>query len=345
MRIGYVPYDSSLTAPGDARRFCAYAERRGLSFEVVNATQACDLVILTERSDLSKWAKYKSGKIVYDLIDSYLSPPFWTPKNSLRGTYKYLSGAHASWEIDYRKSVASLCKRADAVICTTEEQKVAIKKYCSNVHVILDIHSSVVSTRKIDYSQHGDAIKIVWEGLGINVNQLLEIKNALVYLSKYYNLELHIVTDQFIPRYFGKLGSVSTLELSRNIFENSYFHPWNKLTCSQLICNCDLAVIPIDAAPLNRGKPENKMILLWKMGMPIISSSTPAYQRAMASAGLNLTCDNTSDWIEKLTMLFDSADLRANSGNRGFEYANSYFSEEQIISKWDELFLSIGFEF
>ena len=345
MRIGYVPYDCSLTLPGDARRFCAYAEKRGLKYEVVKENQAYDLLILTERCDLTKWANFNSGKIVFDLIDSYLALPFWTPRNSLRGTYKYLSGAHASWEIDYRESVSKLCKVADAVVCTTEEQKSAIKTYCDNVHIILDIHSSVVSTEKADYSQQGKAIKIVWEGLGINVNQLGVIKDALLYLSKSYNLELHIITDPIIPRFFGKLGSVSTHEMAVNTFPNSYFHSWDKTTCAQLICDCDLAVIPIDTAPLNRGKPENKMVLLWKMGMPVISTDIPAYRRAMSGANLDYTCSNTSDWIRKMKELFDSADLREYAGCSGRQYANRWFSEERILSLWDELFLSIGFKF
>jgi len=343
MRIGYVPYNQSLSAPGDVRRFCAYARLRELNFEIANINDVYDIVILSEQADITQWVNYTSGKIVYDLIDSYLATSVFSSKNLLRGSYKYFSGSHLFWEFDYRKSVANLCKVAKAVVCTTEEQKATINRYCNNVHIILDIHSSVASKRKVDYARRGNAFKIVWEGLGVNIRQLYQIREALLNLSMDNNIELHIVTDPFIHRYLGKLGNISTQQIARDIFPNSFVHLWHPSTCAQLICDCDLAVIPIDSDPFNRGKPENKLLLLWKMGMPVVTTNTPAYQRAMCDAGLDLTCSDTATWIKTIQALIDNPGIRAMSGNKGYEYADQHFSEEQIASKWDNLFLTLGY--
>jgi glycosyltransferase involved in cell wall biosynthesis len=345
MRIGYVPYDNSLSAPGDTRRFCAYARKRGLRYELANPNQAYDLVVLSECANLTQWVNYRSGKIVYDLIDSYLSIPFWSVKNALRGSYKYFCGSHSTWQLNYSKSVANLCKVADAVVCTTNEQKKAIEKFCNNTHIILDMHTSALNARKADYKLNGDSIKIAWEGLGINVSQLEGISEALSHLSNFYKIELHIITDPVIPRYLGKFGSISTIEIIKKIYKNSFVHPWVEDTASKIICECDFAVIPIDSARFNRGKPENKLIFLWKMGMPVITTDTPAYVRAMADAGINLTCSNTSEWIEKIKFLVVNEHNRKKFAECGYNYAHYNFSDKVILSKWDCVFRSIGLDF
>ena len=71
-RIGYVPYNPTLKAPGDRRRFVAYAQARNLPFELARFDERYDIVILSEVADLSIWPNYRQGKVVYDLIDFVL---------------------------------------------------------------------------------------------------------------------------------------------------------------------------------------------------------------------------------------------------------------------------------
>ncbi len=71
-RIGYAPFSSSLTHPGDRRRFPAYAKARGIPFELARPDENYDLVVLTELADISVWPNYRGGKIIYDCIDLYL---------------------------------------------------------------------------------------------------------------------------------------------------------------------------------------------------------------------------------------------------------------------------------
>ena len=44
MRVGYAPYDASLSGPADRRRFPFYAERRGIQFELADPSREYDLV-------------------------------------------------------------------------------------------------------------------------------------------------------------------------------------------------------------------------------------------------------------------------------------------------------------
>jgi hypothetical protein len=45
----------------------------------------------------------------------------------------------------------AMCRRADAVVCSTEEQRRQLLALCPNVHVILDAHGELGSVVKSDY--------------------------------------------------------------------------------------------------------------------------------------------------------------------------------------------------
>ena len=65
-----MPFSPTLKAPGDRRRFVAYAEARNLPFELARFDQHYDVVVLSEIADISIWSDYQQGKIVFDFIDS-----------------------------------------------------------------------------------------------------------------------------------------------------------------------------------------------------------------------------------------------------------------------------------
>ena len=345
-RIGYVPYSSSFTKPGDRRRFVAYARARNLDFEVAHPEERYDLVVLSETADISVWPDYHHGKIVYDLIDSYLSVPRTNPAQLLRGCAWFMLGKHRRLRPDYLTSLRQMCKRADAVVCSTAEQSHIIHKYCDNVHIILDIHEMVAKDVKTDYSVV-DPIRLVWEGLPSNLPQLTQIVPVLNELGEKHAFELHVVTDSARERLKGLLGEVDTRQYLEQHFSRFVFHEWDERTCSKIVSKCDIALIPIDLAdPFVRGKPENKLLLLWRMGMPVIAAGTPAYQRAMAAVGTpQLACVSNDQWRTAFEYLFSSPEARREAANRGRVHAQTCHGPDMVLSRWDRLFIGMGFNF
>src|SRR6267378_392866 len=132
-RIGYVPYSEDFHPPGDRRRFWRYATRRSIRFEVARPAERYDIVVLSERADLSVWHRYRIGeaKIIYDLIDSYLAVPRTNLKGLFRGVAKFVSRQSRHLQVSYWRAIARMCERADAVVCTTPEQRQEILRYCS----------------------------------------------------------------------------------------------------------------------------------------------------------------------------------------------------------------------
>ena len=91
------------------------------------------------------------------------------------------------------------------------------------------------------------------------------------------------------------------------------------------------------------GKPENKLGLLWRMGMPVVTSATPAYTRAMNEAGQSLTCKDDAEWMSKLeNLILDeqaAMQVRAEGNTRfavltklGFTISGMPFSAPSVLS-------------
>lgn len=344
-RIGYVPYSPPLERPGDRRRFVYYARSRNLDFEIADPAKEYDLVVLSECADLSVWSRYPHGKLVYDLIDSYLAIPYSNIKGLLRGTAKFLARQSRYPQLNHWQAIVGMCRRASAVVCSTLEQQQDIGRYNPNVHIVLDIHTSVVQHTKRDYSAHRP-FRLVWEGLPHTLDSLFQIQPALQTLHERHGVELHLVTDLEFRRYMGLFGKTDTLSVVRKLLPGVRLHPWREKDCADIICDCDAALIPIRLDdPFAAGKPENKLLLLWRMGMPVLVSATPAYARAMAASGVHGTCAGQDEWLQAIERLIGDQAARQEAGLRGRVYAEDTAGESQLLARWDQVFSSIGFEF
>jgi hypothetical protein len=345
VRIGYAPCGNALDKPGDRRRFVYYASRRGIQFEIADPNKEYDLVVLSALADISVWSRYPKAKLVYDLVDSYLAIPRTDLKGRLRGLFKFLLRQSRYLQLDHWKAIGAMCTRADAVVCSTEEQRRDILKYCSNVHIILDAHMGVTSRVKTNYSA-ARPFRLVWEGLPQNLGSLKLIRPVLDQLRCRYPLEMHVVTDREYFKYMGKYGKTSTVEMARRILPDIHFHEWKEVDCAEIICSCDLAIIPLTLTdPFAAGKPENKLLLFWRMAVPVVTSASPAYLRAMQAAGIDLAVKDAADWMAKLECLIGDEHARHEAGMLGKAYVEHEFSESSLLSRWDAAFASVGFSF
>lgn len=344
LRIGYVPCNASFTAPGDRRRFCYYADKRNLHFEIARPSEAYDVVILTQAADISMWRRYprERGRIIFDFVDSYLSIPGSNVKGWFRGVAKFAMGQNRRLLLNYRQGLERMCERADAVICSTQDQRQNILPLCQKVYPILDFHGVVAAVRKQDYSTDG-VFHFVWEGLPWNLCHLLEIKGALQELQKKRRFAIHAITDMEYGRYLnGRLLKRATLEDARKIWPDVHLYAWNERTFSAIARNCDMALIPIPLHdPLCAGKPENRLLLFWRMGIPALVSSTTAHRDAMKDSGINMACASPQDWVAAMQYYMSDERAREDAGRRGRAFVEEKHSEEHELARWDEVLHSV----
>jgi glycosyltransferase involved in cell wall biosynthesis len=201
----------------------------------------------------------------------------------------------------------------------------------------------VARSAKTDYRAH-TPFKLVWEGLPHTLGSLTMIQPVIERLSQKHPIELHVITDREHYRYLSQFYKVNTLQKLHKIFPKAYFHDWTAANFAQIACECDLAVIPLQLNdPFASGKPENKLLLFWRMGIPVITSATPAYQRAMRNAGLDLAVHDEQGWYAAIEKLLQDEASRHQAGKLGKDYTEQQFSESILLSKWDALFESLGF--
>ncbi len=295
MRIGYVPYSRDLRRPADRRRFPYYAERRGIPFELADPGGSYDVVVVTPRADLRLWANRGGGeKLVFDIVDAYLSIPRTNLKAALRGPAKFAAGEARQPFFSWRRALESILRRADAVTCASPEQAAEIEPLCTNVHPILDFHTALVRNVKEDYTA-GSPFHLVWEGLGENVRWFERIARPLAAVHARHPIALHLITAIEYRQLAQRFWRRQTARVAGRFADDVRVHQWSEEALSEIATGCDLAVIPLPLdRPLERGKPESKLVSFWRMGMPVVTSSTPSYARVMA--GPARTCTAKRKW-------------------------------------------------
>lgn len=345
-RIGYAGYSRDFSVPGDRRRFAAYARLRGIPIEYAELQRQYDLAYVTYSSDLPGWIARKSRdgdqlKLVFELIDSYFTETSLA-RRLLKGSARYALGTDSRLSSDLRRTLIRACETADAVICSTDEQRRTIRRLNPNVFISFDHFVGELGPPKVNYGRIGK-LKIVWEGQSTTLPNLQVIREPLNDLRD--RLELHVVTDPVIHRFFGRFGPYLAMDALDGIECEKHFHRWDRATFSRDIASCDVAVIPIERSnALWWGKPENKLVLLWQLGMPVLTTATPVYQRVMEAAGLDMSCTRTAEWGVQLEKLLDAKPAELEEvGRRGRAYAERAYSEAEFLRRFDQAFAAVGF--
>jgi hypothetical protein len=346
-RIGYAGYSHDFGAPGDRRRFAAYARLNDLTIEYAELERDYDLVYTTYSSDLPGWIarKRRDGnrfKLAFELIDAYFTETGFA-RRFLKGSARFLLRTDSRLTLDLRRTLFEACEVADVVICSTEEQREAIRSYNPNVFTSFDYFGDELGAPRLDYSRSGK-LRIVWEGQSTTLPNLQVIRDVLNDLKD--KVELHVVTDPYIHRYFGRFAAYPAMDALAGIECDKRFHRWERGTFSRLITDCDLAVIPIEQSnALWWGKPENKLVLLWQLGMPVLTTATPVYRRVMDAAGIDMSCASPRQWGEKLEWLINSSAAELGEiGRRCRQFASAAYSKHKFLNRFDAALASIGIE-
>ena len=337
--IGYVPHGPELERPFDRRRFPRYAAMRKLSFEVVGDWESHELVVLSPSADVTFWVNAPSDRrIVVDLPDAYLDERHGL-RRSFRGIAKWAAGESRRPVLSYSRAMERLLERADAVVCSTDEQAARISEHSDNVHTVLDLLG------EIDVRQpqlcDSSGFDIVWEGLTATLPAIRQVLPALQSLSTGCQFRLHLVTDLRSPRYMNRFFTRQTEDLVADWGIDLRLHQWSVETLAEVAAGCDLAIVPVDLSdPMAVGKPENRMRIFWRLGLPVMASASPANARAASLAGLGnrVLCVTEEDWRHTLERLYERPDDRLEIAEAGQATALTTYSEESLVCRWDQLF-------
>ena len=345
LKIGYWPLSSDLKSPGDRRRLVFWAKARGHTV-VTDLSKKVDVIVASENSDFnSSLLAKRNTPIVFDLIDAYLSP-----RNSIddfaRGLAKRLAGQISGRVKPFSHHINDFCLRSDAVICSSPEQEALIKPYNTNTHVILDSHEEIpfieIGVRSKLLSNE---IRILWEGQPATIRGVGGIASELYQLSETNDLRFDFVTDQKYYKFMNKYIEGDTLELISKdlpqISSNANIIDWSISNLVASAQKCEIAIIPIDLrVPIQRLKPENRLLIMWRLGLPCLTTASPAYIRVSQIAGVNAICKNPQDWLENFNRIITDKSFAQKEVLRGQNYLSEFHSREILLGKWDAAFES-----
>jgi hypothetical protein len=267
--------------------------------------------------------------------------PSSTAQDVGRGLVKFSSGQLSGTIKPFSWHLADFCRNSNAVICSSIEQQELIKPYTKNTHVILDSHEEIPFSdpREIE-TKITSKPRILWEGQPATLAGIKTISPVLIELSSQSSLYFDFVTDEkyflLMNRYFER----STLDLLHEflgqISNQTRIIPWSANSLARSARASSMAMIPIDlSVPMQRLKPENRLLIMWRLGLPCLTSASPAYSRVSRLAGVDVVCSSIEDWRENFSRVLDDSSYGREQVLAGQQYLRDNHNNALLLSKWD----------
>jgi hypothetical protein len=346
LKIGYWPLSPNLKSPGDRRRIIFWANARGHSI-VTDLNQSVDVIVASENSDFnSQFLNKRKIPIIFDLVDAYLSP-LNAFEDFARGFAKHVSHQISGGIKPFSHHVRDFCHNASAVICSSIEQEAQIKRYNQNTHVILDSHDEIPFVNQTDsktpITGHH---RILWEGQPATIGGIKQVSSSLAEISKTTSLAFDIVTDEKYFQFLNKFLERRTYSLlKKNLGRSVYLAkitPWSAENLARCARASSLAIIPIDlSVPMQRLKPENRLLIMWRLGLPCLTSPSPAYLRVSDEAGVSATCNTPEEWLESSQRIINDPFFAFSHISAGQNYLREKHNRSILLKKWDLAFDSV----
>ncbi len=348
--VGFLPNSSDFSHPQDRRRFMPFLKELNIKPEIADFNKHYDVLYISLSCDLNLWSTYKKHhtkketRIIFDLSDNYLSDN--TFNSILRSVAHYFFGRTKTFVLDYRTSIHRMLKASDIVTVGSIEQCSDIMKYHNDVRVVRDVFDEdIISITNTSKNRKEDQIDILWEGLSHGIRPIFKRLRRILDLLKDRSkkINLHIVSDKCTCLFLGKLFCRPTENVLNAIFKKTnisiIFYEWTKKNINLAASRCDFALILIPNKPFMISKPENKLLLFWSLGLPVLVSDTPSYSRVMLdSSNESYICKSDKDWIKNIKIFSEIKIKREENLNNGIEYVKNNLNHDAMISFWKSVF-------
>jgi hypothetical protein len=75
---------------------------------------------------------------------------------------------------------------------------------------------------------------------------------------------------------------------------------------------------------------------MWRLGLPCLTSPSPAYIRVASQAGVNAVCDTPKVWLENFNNLLSNPSFALEEIHRAQNYLHEHHNREGLLNKWDQ---------
>ena len=337
LKIGYLGHSSTGLAPADRRRMLFWAKRRGHEVKY-GFDGKCDVRVVTTSSNLSQiLAEKKTTPVVFDLCDAYHIPwstsvDFLLEMNRNRRHLR-LPSFHRFSEV-----VREFMRFADFTVFSSPEQEsygMGFAKISSN---ILDFHSEIPDLPF--HSSKSKTLNLFWEG---QVTSLYSLESLLSELDSEATARIgcvNLLTNQYSKLLLSSFINIRTEMKFSKLFNLGFAVnrvDWTLENIYSISKRSNLTLIPVSDNLFTQLKPENRILISWKLGLPVIADSTPSHLRLERT--LNLPLVYHRDWSYSLNSF--NSEQAEEQVIAGKEYLKENHSEDLLLKKWDLVFQSL----
>ena len=140
-------------------------------------------------------------------------------------------------------------------------------------------------------------------------------------MNKYKRLDLNSYLSEQLPQ--------------KNVHIN--FVDWSPQNLVYFSRKSTLGVIPISGLQgYNHLKAENRLLIMWRLGLPVLTSPLRSYTRVMRDAQINGICKDSAEWQTKTQRLIESKGLREEFIAKSRIYLEKNHNLGDILAKWDK---------
>ena len=342
----YDSYSVDLSQIADRRRIGLWIDSK--DFEVFDSNgNPINIQIIQPFTDPFLIKKLDSEtRIILDMVDGYLvdKPPVLI--DFARYFFRSSKIPAIIHPMRFSKSLRRICTLAHMVVVASDEQAELVKPFNQNVRVIRDSHDELGVPLPIKEISKDSNLDIFWEGLGFTLIHFEDMASDLGEFLISTNSTLHLVTNEIYPRFGGKFGHVRAVEVITQIFGEAasriVIHPWSEKKVKEVAQMCDFGVIPINHH--NRFaqlKPENKLLIYWRLGLQTLFSNTPSYVRLANAVGVPEYSVKPGEWGQKLSQIAFAPGSLGKNMPYAQEYLLRFHSQGLILNQWKDALNSL----
>lgn len=339
--ITYDSYTNNLSYIVDRRRVGLWIKR----FDTWAQSKEFDFNRIHVATPLSNFEELEVNggetRLILDIVDGYLVEEAGFFKDYMRNLNRVGIFAFIKNPKRYSDSLVEFCKACDLITVGSEEQAVIARQFNPNVFPIWDCHDEfgapenpILHAKKSNYN-------IFWEGLSVTLKHFQECLTDLKTFMLRTNSTLNIITNPQHYRISNRYFKVDTDRYIKRFFkgleDQVKFHPWSITKVQEVSAFCDFGLIPLLAEDrFARLKPENKLMIYWRLGLPTLFSASPAYLRVSHELGLSDFSVPEGMWDEKLSWLSENLPVEGRRISSATKMLREKHNEQAILVKWEE---------
>lgn len=284
-------------------------------FSTSIAASKFDLVYIFREAALigpaifEKIIAHRNVPIVYDFDDAIFLPNV----SEANARFKFLK---------FPDKTDDVCRLATCVMTGNSFLAEYAEKFNANVDIVPSTIDTELYVSKSDYELNGRVPTIVWSGSITTLPHLKTLSSALQKLSKRRKFRLRAI-------------GAADFELEGVEVENIR---WNAATETDDLRAGDIGIMPLPNDLWSKGKCGMKALQYMGMAIPTICSNVGANADIIQNGENGFLADTEDEWVEKLSELIDSVELRKRIGEAARRTVESKYSAQVQAPRVREIF-------